>query len=242
MAKNEIVAVQKRSPIALVFGGTSGFGKGIAEELNSRGYITLALSRRNECDVRRREDLEYVRDVVGDRELAVVVYSAGLAVGRELVENGDSEGWRQVFETNVLGLLNVAQLTIPKLRESGGHLISIGSIAHEVAYAGAADYCASKAAQRKVMETLRFELLGSGIRQTQIEVGLGDTNFQAARYKGDMEKAALHYGSIRQLTPDDLGRTVGWILDQPAHVNLDSITLKPLDQAHHGHLASRGRH
>lgn len=226
-------------PLAMVFGGTSGFGLGIADALVKRSpeMEVLILSRRNGVDVRDPASVAAAFNRVVDRELQVVVYSSGLAIGRELVEHGDPEHWAQVMETNCLGLLHVARHAIPMLKLTRGHLISIGSIAHEVAYPGAADYCASKAAQRKVMETLRFELLGSGIRQVQMEVGLGATDFQRSRYGGDMEKAAKHYGGIRQLQPEDLGRTVSWILDQPAHVNFDSITLKPLDQAHHGHLA-----
>lgn len=169
--------------------------------------------------------------------LDALIYSAGLAVGKATIENGDPANWAQVMETNCLGLMYALKPAIPFLRKSEGHIISIGSIANEIAYAGAADYCASKAAQTRVMQALRYELLGSGIRQTSLEVGLGDTDFQRARYEGDMEKAASHYGGIRQLRPSDIAETVRFIISAPARVNFDSMTIKPTEQAHHGHIA-----
>ena len=224
---------------ALIFGGTSGYGRGIGQRLKDAGYDSFGLSRRNGCDVRDPKAVQAaVQDIVDmDYTVNVVVYSAGLAIAKETIENGDPLAWAQVMETNALGLMYVAKAVIPRLRKSRGHLISIGSIANEIAYAGAADYCASKAAQTRIMETLRYELLGSGIRQSSIEVGLGNTDFQRNRYSGDMEKAKEHYAGIKQLEPDDLGDTVLWLLNRPDHVNVDSITVKPIGQAHHGHLA-----
>lgn len=227
---------------AIVFGGSSGFGRGIVDALNSDssgGWYAYSASRTNGYDVRSSNDIREILEAASSVD--AVIYSAGLAIGKNHVEIGSKEAWQEVFDVNVLGLLDVARQSIPYLRQTEGHLISIGSIAYEIAYAGGADYCASKAAQRRVMETLRLELLGSGIRQTAIEPGLGDTEFQARRYDGNMALAAAHYGDIRQLTGDDMGRTVRWILDQPRHVNIDSLTIKPLDQAHHGHLAGGRR-
>lgn len=229
------------SSVIIVFGGTSGFGQGIAEALQVAfpDVEVIAASRSTGCDVRDYAQVCDLFDLIEDRPLLAVIYSAGLAIGRYTVEEGNPDAWAQVFETNTLGLMHVAQCAIPGLRQTRGHLISLGSIASEIAYAGAADYCASKVAQARVMQTLRFELLGSGIHTTSLELGLGETNFQLNRYQGDKEKAAAHYGNIRQLQPEDVGEAVVWLLSQPEHVNFDSIVLKPLDQAHHGHLAQR---
>ena len=230
-----------KPPLMIVFGGTSGYGEGIVRSLAAAypDHDVVAASRRTGVDVRDPDAIARLFDSLRGRTISAIVYSAGLAIGRDHIEQGDPANWAQVFETNALGLMAVAKHSIHFLRETGGHLISLGSIASEIAYEGAADYCASKVAQARIMQTLRFELLGSGIHLSSLELGLGDTDFQKNRYQGDMAKAAAHYRNIRQLQPEDVGDLVVWLLSRPDHVNFDSIVLKPLDQAHHGKLAER---
>lgn len=229
--------------VVIVFGGTSGYGAGVHEALLTAGYNAKAVSRASGTDVRDEASMEalfaLLAPEIESEGLAGVFYSAGLAIDKQTVEDGDPANWWQVMETNCLGMMLAAKLAIPHLRKSRGHFMAVGSIATEIAYAGAADYCASKVAQTRVMQALRYELLGTGIRQTIFEVGLGETNFQNQRYRGDAEKAKAHFGNIRQLQPEDLANAALWVLSLPEHVNVDSITLKPLDQAHHGHIAKR---
>lgn len=235
---------------ALVIGASSGYGAGIAQALLNAGYTVIHAARRYNgsdpqhlhVDVTDAASVAQLFDNVGQLlgSLDLVVYSAGIARGIRTVEESVVACYQSVFATNTLGLYAAATHAIPLLKQRRGHFIHIGSIAHALAYDGAADYCASKAAASTIMRTLRAELLGTGVHTTSIEPGLGDTNFQLARYDGDEAAAAKHYAGIQQLTSKDLGETVLWVASRPHHVNIDELTIKPLDQLTHGRtVASR---
>jgi 3-hydroxy acid dehydrogenase/malonic semialdehyde reductase len=238
---------------ALVIGASSGYGAGIATALLNAGYLVIHAARSYNgqdaqhlhVDVTQPEKVDALFDVIGQTkvygDLDIVVYSAGVARGLRTVEAGEPSQYQQVFNTNAVGLYHVARRALPLLKKRKGHFIHIGSIANELAYEGGADYCASKAAATSIMRTLRAELLGTGVHTTSVEPGLGDTNFQMARYDGDESRAQKHYAGIEQLRPTDLGETVMWLVSRPAHVNIDSIIIKPTDQLTHGRLAASVR-
>jgi NADP-dependent 3-hydroxy acid dehydrogenase YdfG len=226
---------------ALIIGGSSGYGLGIAEALAAAGWQTTIAARTTPrsavhqhefrtCDVTRPADLDPARWP----ELDLVVYSAGKAIDLRHISHGNPVDWQDVFAVNTLGLLAAIRGTWEQLLQSRGMFIHIGSIAWNFNYAGGADYCAAKAASSSIMRTLRLEALGSGVRTVSVEPGLGNTDFQQKRYAGDMERASKHFDGVRQLDPADLGALAVWLTEQPAHVNLDEVTIKPLDQARHG--------
>jgi 3-hydroxy acid dehydrogenase/malonic semialdehyde reductase len=236
-------------PKALVIGASSGYGAGIAAALAAAGYMVISAARRYNgadpqhlhVDVTDVGSVDALFDTLDQLvgTLDVVVYSAGVARGLRTVEQGEPREYAQVFNTNAVGLYHVARRAVPMLKPRRGYLLHIGSIATTLAYEGGADYCASKAAATTIVRTLRAELLGTGVRTTSIEPGLGDTNFQMARYDGDEDRARKHYAGIRQLSPADLGETVLWLVSRPAHINIDEITIKPLDQLTHGKTAAK---
>jgi NADP-dependent 3-hydroxy acid dehydrogenase YdfG len=235
---------------ALVIGGSSGYGLGIARALRDAACSVFVASRTAPPDVStfaRHVEL----DVTDDRsvleafalipsELDVVVYSAGKAIGMEHIINGSPNAWRDVFAVNTLGLMSVIKFAHERLRARGGLFVHIGSISNSVNYEGGADYCASKAAASSIMRTYRREALGDGVRTASIEPGLGATPFLVKRYDGDEKRARAHFDGVRELTPDDLGRVVVWLASQPPHVNIDEMIVKPLDQVAHG-LTVRNR-
>lgn len=220
----------------LVIGGTSGYGAGIASHLAKLGHRVFVASRRTlpSLDVTDKSSVEACFDHLKKTgfEVDVVVYSAGLAVGKDDVK--DKADLDTVFDTNTKGLLYALKSSFPALESTSGHFIHLGSIAAFLNYKGGADYCASKAASNSIMKTIRHEWLGTGIRTTSLEIGLGNTNFMKNRYDGDMEKAKKHYGTIRQIEPEDLGEMVSYILNLPDRLNVDEVILKPIDQASHG--------
>jgi NADP-dependent 3-hydroxy acid dehydrogenase YdfG len=220
---------------AIVFGGTSGYGKGIAEYLTSKGWVVTGVGSAI-CDVREPDSVKDFFESVQCNcvNLDAVIFSSGKAIGKDYVSDKNPEHFRDVFAVNTIGLLNVLKYSFPCLLKRGGSFVHIGSIAHELSYVGGADYCASKSASNTIMKTIRKEWLGTGIRTTSFEVGLGNTNFQANRYKGDSEKAALHTNGVRQIEPLDLGSAVHWVLEAPDYLNFDEVVLKPIDQASHG--------
>jgi 3-hydroxy acid dehydrogenase / malonic semialdehyde reductase len=220
---------------AIVIGGSSGYGQGVVEILRAYGWTVVAASRsgETECDVRDEWYLNELAKTAVPAPFDAVIYSAGIAVGLEPIVNGNDEHWSDVFETNTLGLLRALRALLPKLTP-GGIFIHIGSIANNLAYFGGADYCASKAAASSIMRTVRLELLGRGVRTCSIEPGLGNTNFQFARFPGDRDRAAKVNAGLRVIEPLDMGRLVQFIIEAPKHLNFDEIVIKPLDQATHG--------
>lgn len=218
----------------LVIGGTSGYGKGIAEYFNSKGCEVVAVGRssENSIDVTDKKSVKDFFDKIGTCD--IIVYSSGIAIGKNFVSDKSIDEMKRVFEVNTIGLLDVLSHSYKKLIETKGHFFHIGSIAYELSYVGGADYCASKSASNTIMRTIRKEWLGSGIRTTTMEVGLGATNFQKNRYSGDMEKASKHTGDVRQIQPFDLGKVLYDLSEMPTYLNFDEVHLKPIDQASHG--------
>jgi len=162
----------------------------------------------------------------------VLVNNAGLARGAEKIAEGTGEAWREMIETNVLGLLEVTRRVVPQMLErKAGHVIVIGSIAGYRAYPGGGVYCGSKRALQPICEALRMETLGSGIRVTSVDPGLVETEFSLVRFRGDGERAAKVYQDTRPLGPDDVADCVVWAASRPAHVNIETIVVMPTDQA-----------
>ena len=219
---------------ALVIGGSSGYGKGVVDALAGAGWIVHGLSRSTTppLDVRNGWYFDGVAKEYADG-LDALVYSAGIAKGLRVIRDGDGEDWQDVFQTNTLGLLRALRAFQDKL-VPGGIFIHIGSIANNLAYVGGADYCASKAAASSIMRTFRLEVLAREIRSCSIEPGLGNTNFQFARFPADAARAKAINAGLRVIQPEDMGRLVLFVIESPPHLNFDEIVVKPLDQATHG--------
>ena len=162
----------------------------------------------------------------------VLVNNAGLARGTEQIATGTGEAWREMIETNVLGLLEVTRRVLPHMIESGGgHVVVIGSIAGHKAYVGGGVYCGSKRALQPICEAIRMETLGKNVRVTSVDPGMVDTEFSVVRFRGDEEKAQKVYEGTRPLVADDVAECVLFAANRPAHVNLDNILVMPTDQA-----------
>ena len=221
----------------LVIGGSSGYGAGIAEVLGEdNNVIVSSRSSFYNLDVRDAFEVKLFFNQFEQKGILfdVVIYSAGKAIGKDVVSEKDAMHFNDVFATNTIGLLYVAKEAYKHLIKTKGHFIHIGSIAHALNYKGGADYCASKSASNTIMKTLRIEWLGTGIRSTSVEIGLGDTNFQHNRYSGDQHKMAKHTTGVRQIKPLDLGKLIKQFIDLPEYLNIDEVVLKPIDQASHG--------
>ena len=118
---------------------------------------------------------------------------------------------------------------IPK--DAGSSIINIGSIAGHVAYEGGAAYCAAKAGELQITRALRLELNGTGIRVSTVDPGLAETEFSVVRFKGDAARAKKVYEGIHPLVAEDIAEILVWIATRPAHVNIDELLVKPVDQA-----------
>jgi NADP-dependent 3-hydroxy acid dehydrogenase YdfG len=162
----------------------------------------------------------------------VLVNNAGGAHGLEPVLEGKDEDWETMLQTNVLGVLRMTRAVLPlMLGHPGGSIINVGSLAGHVAYEGGAAYCAAKAGELQVTRTLRLELNGTGLRVSTVDPGLAETEFSIVRFKGDVGRARKVYEGTNPLTAEDIAEVLVWVASRPAHVNIDELLIKPVDQA-----------
>ncbi len=168
-------------------------------------------------------------------EVNVLVNSAGLAKGTELMQDAKSSDWDQMIDTNVKGLLQITQLFLPSIIRQAGHIVNLGSVAGRLVYEGGAVYCATKFAVRAISEGLRMDLKGTGVRVTNIEPGMVNTEFSLVRL-GTKEKADAVYADMAPLSAKDIAESICWSLSQPKHVNIQELVIYPTDQASVGQV------
>jgi NADP-dependent 3-hydroxy acid dehydrogenase YdfG len=164
--------------------------------------------------------------------LDVLINNAGGAQGLETVAEGKDQDWETMMQTNVLGVLRMTRAALPlMLRNPGSSILNIGSVAGHAAYEGGAAYCAAKAGELQITRALRLELNGTGIRVGTVDPGLAATEFSLVRFKGDIDRARKVYEGTQPLTAEDIAEILVWIASRPAHVNIDELIVKPVDQA-----------
>ncbi|WP_030813833.1 SDR family NAD(P)-dependent oxidoreductase [Streptomyces sp. NRRL F-2799] len=240
------------SRIAVVTGASSGIGAATARQLAEAGYrVVLTARRADRIEALAKELTEagqsataYPLDVTDRaavdefagafRTIGVLVNNAGGALGADPVASADPEHWRTMYETNVLGTLNLTQALLPKLEASGdGTVVVVSSTAGLSTYEGGAGYVAAKHAEHVLAETLRLEIVGKPVRVLEIAPGMVKTEeFALTRFDGDTEKAAKVYEGVAEpLTADDVAEAITWAVTRPSHVNVDLMVLRPRAQA-----------
>jgi NADP-dependent 3-hydroxy acid dehydrogenase YdfG len=239
---------------AVVTGASSGIGEATARELAKQGYHVYVGARRMdrlqaladeiggtaiELDVTDESSVRLFTDAVERAD--VLVNNAGGAKGLAPVIEADLDDWRWMWETNVLGTLRVTKALLPKLIDSGdGLIVTVTSVAALQPYDNGSGYTSAKHAQAVLHRTLRGELLGKPVRLTEIAPGAVETEFSLVRFGGDSERAAKVYEGIDPLFATDIAEIIGFVASRPPHVNLDTIVVKPRDQADAGRFARRG--
>jgi 3-hydroxy acid dehydrogenase/malonic semialdehyde reductase len=238
-------------PVVLVTGASSGIGRACVEAFLAQGARVIAAARRADrleelvagreqavlavpMDVRDREDVRAALAALPAEwtPIDVLVNNAGLAAGRGPIQTDDPDDWDRMLDTNVRGLLNVSGCVLPGMVERGsGHVINIGSNAGREVYPGGAVYCATKAAVERITRGMRMDVLGSGVRISQVDPGMVETEFSLVRFDGDATKADAVYAGVTPLTADDVADAIVWAATRPSHVNIDQITLMPRQQA-----------
>lgn len=244
------------SKTALITGASSGIGAATARTLAAAGYDLVITGRRTDrlqalndtlenrygihvhvlgFDIRDRFQTESAIDALPARfrRIDLLVNNAGLAAGLEHIDEGDPLDWDRMIDTNVKGLLYITRIVSQRMIADGrgGHIINIGSIAGVQAYENGAVYCASKHAVHALSQGMRMDLLGHGIKVTEIRPGMVETEFSIVRFHGDRRRADDVYRGIEPLTGDDIASVVGWIVSLPPHVNINDIEVMPSAQA-----------
>lgn len=243
-----------RRPIALITGATSGIGESCAHKFAQAGYNLIVTARRSDllASLKRKlerqgvEVLPLVFDV-RDRKAAhdaiaglpqewaevdVLVNNAGLARGLEPEYEGNMDDWDEMIDTNIRGLLTMTRLIVPAMvARNHGHIINIGSVAGDAAYAGGNVYCATKSAVKSISDGLRIDVAHTKVRVTNIKPGLVETNFSRVRFHGNEDRADKVYQGIKPLTGDDVADVVLYAVQAPEHVQIAEVLVLATHQA-----------
>jgi 3-hydroxy acid dehydrogenase / malonic semialdehyde reductase len=241
--------------IVLITGASAGFGLAMARKFVAHGHRVIAAARR----VERLQDLHaelgdailpVELDVTDKASIAtalenlppawqqvdVLINNAGLALGTEPAFQANLDEWETMIDTNNKGLVRMTHAILPQMIARGaGLIINLGSIAGRTPYPGGNVYGATKAFVDQFTLNLRADLVGTGVRATNIAPGLcGGTEFSNVRYRGDDAAAAKVYAGTQPLTAEDIAETAYWIATLPPHVNINFIEMMPACQGYGG--------
>jgi NADP-dependent 3-hydroxy acid dehydrogenase YdfG len=240
--------------IVLVTGATSGIGEACARRFAQGGYDVIITGRQQQrlqevketiqqmgaevCvlqyDVRDRNACQQAVDSLTGkwRQVDVLINNAGLALGQEKEYMGDMDEWDTMIDTNIKGLLTMTRLIVPMMVErQQGHVINIGSVAGDAAYAGGNVYCATKAAVKAITDGLRIDVAHTPLRVTNIKPGLVETNFSITRFHGDKERANKVYQGVKPLCGDDIADVAFFAASAPSHVQIAEVLVLATHQA-----------
>ena len=235
----------------LITGATAGFGQAIARRFAAEGWRCVVTGRRGErlqdlvnefgadkiypavFDIRDEQALEKMLADLPEafRAIDVLVNNAGLALGTAPAPQANLDDWRTMIETNVLALVTVTRKLLPELVERKGAIVNIGSIAADFPYPGGNVYGGTKAFVQQFTRGLRSDLHGSGVRVTDIEPGMAETEFTLVRTKGNQAASDALYNGVKPLTAEDIANAVYWVVTLPAHVNVNRLELMPVNQS-----------
>lgn len=240
---------------ALITGATSGIGEACAHLFAQQGYRLVLVARRESklaeiakhftnkyaveiktlvADVRDKAVLSEVLDTLPAdwKQIDVLINNAGLSLGLDPIDKGDTDDWDAMIDTNVKGLLYVTKIVSNwMITAQKGHIINIGSIAGKEVYPNGNVYCATKHAVDALNKGMRIDLLPHGIKVTAIQPGMVETEFSQVRFKGDEERAKKVYEGLEPLLAQDIAEAIWFAVSRPAHVNINDMLIMPTAQA-----------
>ena len=239
----------------LITGASAGFGKALAERLVANGHRVIGCARRLDklnalADTLGEAFLPVVMDVSntatipqiiadlpdGFNQIDVLVNNAGLALGTEPAYKASLDDWMRMTDTNVKGLMALTHAVLPAMvARDSGYVINVGSIAGSWPYFGGNVYGATKAFVKQFSLNLRADLIGTQVRVTNLEPGnVAGTEFSNVRFHGDDDKAAKVYDGFKTMTGDDIGDILLWLIESPAHINVNRLEVMPVAQTYNG--------
>ena len=238
--------------IVFITGASAGFGAAMARTFVKNGHqVVLAALRKDRLDALAKELGESALPIAMDvtdknsieealsmlpqswRQIDVLVNNAGLALNTKPAYEVPLEDWETMIATNIKGLVTMTHALLPAMVERGsGLVINIGSVAGRTPYPGGNVYGATKAFVEQFTLNLRADLVGTGVRATNIAPGLcGGTEFSNVRLRDDAAAAKVYEGT-QPLTAEDIAETAYWVASLPPHVNINQIEMMPTCQGY----------
>ena len=244
-----------KGKIVFITGASSGIGKACAEEFAKAGSNIIITARRKDVidrlsgelrkkykvnvlsirlDVSIQSDVKKVCGSLPEewKDVDILINNAGLVRGLNRIYEDSIEGWEEMIDTNIKGLLYVTrQIASRMVVRKSGHIINIGSISGHEVYPGGGVYCATKHAVEALTKSMRIDMLDKNIRVTVIDPGMVETEFSQVRFYGDGEKAGKVYQGLTPLSAEDVAEAVIFAANRPKHVNINQIIIMPAAQA-----------
>lgn len=229
--------------VAVVTGGSAGIGEATCRALAKDGWKVIVAAR-------RLEKCQAIADDIGGRAIHLdvtdpasvaklnelervdlLVNNAGGAKETDYLRDADDADWEWMLETNVMGTMRVTRALYPQIKASEGLVVNIGSVAGTDAYKGGSGYNAAKYGLRGMTRAMRREEAENNIRVCEIDPGRVKTDFSLNRFGGDEERAQKVYEGNVNLTAEDIAEAVRWVASLPKRVNIDTMSIMPVDQA-----------
>jgi serine 3-dehydrogenase/3-hydroxy acid dehydrogenase/malonic semialdehyde reductase len=239
--------------IVFITGATAGFGAAMARTFVQNGHKVLISGRREDrlqalsaelgaaarpivLDVTDKASIKAALDSLPAewQPIDVLINNAGLALGVTPAHESSLEDWDTMIATNCSGLVAMTRAILPGMVARGsGTVINLGSVAGDTPYPGGNVYGATKAFVEQFTLNLRADLVGTGVRATNLAPGLcGGTEFSNVRLKGNDAAAAKVYEGTEPLTAEDIANTAFWIATLPPHININRIEMMPTCQGY----------
>ena len=247
--------LSKMNKTIMITGATAGFGKATATKFAENGYNIIITGRRKKLldelekelhskgmikvlalcfDVRKKGEVDSIIGTLPEewKSIDILVNNAGLAAGLDHIQNGNTDDWDRMIDTNVKGLLYVTRAVAPLMAaRNKGHIFNLGSIAGKETYENGNVYCASKFAVGALSQSMRIDMLKNNIRVTLIAPGMAETEFALVRFNGDEQKAKNVYKGIDPLTAEDIADVIYYCATLPDRVCINELVITPTQQA-----------
>ncbi|MGY2733714.1 SDR family NAD(P)-dependent oxidoreductase [Sphingomonas sp. UYP23] len=241
-----------------ITGGTSGIGEAAVRAFAASGWRVVTTGRRADrlkaladslgenlhtlaFDVRDRAAMQAaIAGLPGDfAQIDLLINNAGLALGTAPAQDAKLDDWQTMIDTNVSALVAVTRTLLPGLVARKGAIINLSSVAATYPYGGGNVYGGTKAFVHQFSLGLRADLHGTGVRVTSIEPGMVETEFTVVRTGGNQAASDTLYAGANPMTGDDIAATLLWVAELPAHLNINTLELMPVNQSFAGFAVAR---
>jgi NADP-dependent 3-hydroxy acid dehydrogenase YdfG len=251
--------ISLKNKIALITGASSGIGEACAKQFAAHGASLILAARRIDrieklaielkkqfninvltlsLDVRDKAQIDHITTQLTNdwKNIDILINNAGLALSTDKIQDGNTENWDIMLDTNVRGLLYVTKAILPIMLERNcGHIVNIGSVAGHECYPGGNVYSATKHAVKAITQSMRIDLLGTAIRVSEVAPGAVHTEFSEVRWN-DKKRSDDFYSTFTALTAEDIADAILYCVTRPAHVNVSEIRMQSVDQASANHV------